>query len=360
MKFIDEYRDKKLIKDIIKKIQSLNLNIVPTLMEVCGTHTMAIFRNGIPQLLSGKVNLISGPGCPVCVSPNRYLDKAIALSKVPNTIVTTFGDMMRVPGSTSSLEKEKADGNDIRVVYSPLDAIKIAKENTNKNVIFLGVGFETTAPTIAMTILEAKKSKLKNFAVLTSLKTIPPAMEAIVNSKELNINGFICPGHVSVIIGAKAYNSIAKKYKLPCVVIGFEPLDIVQGVYMLLKQTKDSHSKVEIQYNRAVSYDGNTKAQEIIDEVFKSCDAEWRGIGSIKNSGLAIKNSYKDFDAENIKVDVEQTKEAKGCICGDVLKGIKKPTDCKLFKKTCNPLNPIGACMVSTEGTCAAYYKYSD
>jgi len=360
MKFIDEYRNKKLVTAMLEKINSLNFNFIPTLMEVCGTHTMAIFRNGIPKLLSGKVNLISGPGCPVCVSPNNYIDRAIALSKNPNHIIITFGDMMRVPGSTSSLEKAKASGGDIRIVYSPLDAMKIVSENRNKKVIFLGVGFETTAPTIAMTILEAKKHNLKNFSVLTSLKTIPPAMKALVESGDLNIDGFICPGHVSVIIGAKTYEFITRDYKIPCVVIGFEPLDIFQGVYMLLKQIVQSEAKVEIQYNRAVNYNGNIKAQKIMNEVFEVSDAEWRGIGSIKESGLKINNKYQEFDAINIKVDVEPNKKAKGCICGDVLKGIKRPSDCKLFRKVCNPMNPIGACMVSTEGTCSAYYKYSE
>jgi len=360
MKFIDEYRDKKLISNILKKIDSLKLKYIPTLMEVCGTHTMAIFRNGIPKLLEGKVNLISGPGCPVCVSPNSYLDRAIALSKNPNHIITTFGDMMRVPGSTSSLEKAKASGADIRIIYSPLNAIKIAEENKDKKVIFLGVGFETTAPTIAMTILEAKKKNIKNFFVLTSLKTIPPAMKILVDSKKLNIDGFICPGHVSVIIGAKAYEFISRDYKIPCVITGFEPFDIVQGIYMLLNQISNAKAKVEIQYNRAVNYEGNTKAQEIMSDVFEPSDADWRGIGTIKNSGLKINDEYKEFDAINIKIAVELTKEAKGCICGDVLKGIKKPSECKLFRKVCNPMNPIGACMVSTEGTCAAYYKYSE
>jgi len=331
------------------------------LMEVCGTHTTAIFRAGIRELLPKNVNLISGPGCPVCVTPNEYMDKAIAYARHPGIIITTFGDMYRVPGSSSSLEKEKLNNTDVRIIYSPQETLDISKANPDKKVIFLSVGFETTTPTIAVTLFEAKRQKLKNWFIFAGNKLIPPAMKILVNSENsLNIDGFICPGHVSAIIGAKPYEFIAKKHKIPCVITGFEPVDILEGIYMLLKQVKERRSEVEIQYRRAVRPEGNPKAVKIMYNVFEITGSNWRGIGNIPDSGLKVKEEYGNFDIErNLQVTVERAKEPKGCICGEILCGRKIPTDCSLFGKKCTPENPVGACMVSSEGTCAAYYKYS-
>ena len=328
-------------------------------MEVCGTHTVNIFRNGIKKMLPTNINLISGPGCPVCVTPIFYIDEIIALSREEDFIITTFGDMIRVPGSTSTLEKEKTDGADIRIVYSTLDALKIAQDNSSKEVVFMGVGFETTSPTIASVVLKAQKEKINNFSVLSVAKIIPPAMKALLEGKEVNIDGFICPGHVSAIIGSKPYNFITTQYKVPCVICGFEPLDILQSIYMLVKQIEDGREEVEIQYERAVKPEGNKIALDKINEVFKVVDSNWRGIGNIPLSGLEIQDKYEQFNARKFKVEIEETKEPKGCRCGEVLRGVIIPPECPLFKKICTPEDPKGACMVSTEGTCAAYYKYN-
>ncbi len=362
MKYIDEFRDKKvsqyLVEKILQTVKEKKQKI--TLMEVCGTHTTSIFRAGIRSLLPSNITLLSGPGCPVCVTPNHYLDKAIANSRLPDTIITTFGDMMKVPGSSSSLEEEKARSGDIRVVYSPLDSIKIARENPNKKIIFLGVGFETTAPLVASTILEAKEEGLSNLFVLSGHKLIPPAMIALLKSKEVNIDGFICPGHVSTIIGAEPYQPVAKKYGVPSVITGFEPVDLLEGILMLLTQIVDGKkAKVEIAYTRAVKEEGNRRALSLMDEVFRIGDSQWRGMGIIPKSGFFIKDAFSDFDAnKNIKAMVEETKEHPGCICGEILRGVKTPNECSLFGKVCTPENPVGPCMVSSEGTCAAYYKY--
>lgn len=364
MKYIDEYRDVGLIQKLVEKIHHM-LQDYPkelVLMEVCGTHTMAIFRSGVQKLLPKNIRLLSGPGCPVCVTPNHYLDKAIAYARRDDAIITTFGDMMRVPGSSSSLEKEKSKDGDIRVVYSVMDALKIAKENPDKKVIFLGVGFETTAPTLAVTIKMAKEKNIQNFFVFSGHRLIPPAMEALVSAQELHIDGFICPGHVSTIIGSRPYEFIAAEYNISCVVTGFEPLDIVQAIFMLAQEIVEKRPpKVQIQYSRSVKEEGNLRALGLMGEVLKITDSQWRGIGDIPESGLRIEDAFSSFDAEaNIEAEVEETKENKGCICGSVLRGIKTPLDCKLFRKECTPENPIGACMVSSEGTCAAYFKYQD
>lgn len=364
MRYIDEYRDPGLIQMLMTKIDHLQQHYPKELflMEVCGTHTMAIFRSGLRNLLPKNIRLLSGPGCPVCVTPNHYLDKAIAYTRRDDVIITTFGDMIKVPGSSSSLEKEKGRGGDIRVVYSVMDALKIAQEYPGKNIIFLGIGFETTAPTLAATIKMAKEKNIQNFSVFSGHKLIPPAMQALVGAKELHIDGFICPGHVSTIIGGRPYGFIAREYKIPCVVAGFEPLDIVQAIFMLIQQiVNQDPPSVRIQYTRSVKEEGNPKALDLMEEVFEIKDSEWRGIGDIPESGLKIRGNFSSFDAEvNIEVEVEDTKENKGCICGPILRGIKTPLDCKLFKKGCSPENPIGACMVSSEGTCAAYFKYGD
>jgi len=348
---------KKIISIIKKEAKKLKKNI--NIMEVCGTHTMAISKFGIRSLLPENIRLISGPGCPVCVTPVSEIDKAIELSEIKDVIITTFGDMMRVPGTKSSLYQKKAEGKDIRVVYSPLDALTIAIDNPGKNIIFIGVGFETTAPLIAWTVKQAKKQKIKNFFVLSCFKVVIPPMKALLQDKELNLNGFICPGHVSAITGAKVYEPLVKKYKIPCVVMGFEAMDILTGIYMILRQIVTNKPSVEIQYKRAVRYDGNKQAQKVMKEVFKEVDSNWRGIGFISQSGLTLNDKYDEYDAlKKFSINVSYSKEPGGCKCGDVLKGKVIPFDCPLFGKRCTPENPAGACMVSSEGTCAAYYKY--
>lgn len=357
MKFVNEYRNSEIVLDLAKKIKTISQKEI-SLMEVCGGHTMAIHRFGIPSLLPSNIKLISGPGCPVCVSGIEFIDKAIALSGKKDVIITTYGDLIRVPGSKSSLEKEKSKDADIRIVYSTLEALEIAKHNQDKKVVFLGIGFETTAPATAVAIQKAYEDNISNFYLLTAHKIMPPVMQALLNEK-VKIHGFICPGHVSAITGSKIYEFIPEEYKIACVVTGFEPIDIMQSVYMLTKQIHDKDPKVEIQYSRAVTKDGNTKAQEIMNEVFETRDDIWRGIGEIPNSGLKLRKKYKDFDAELVfDIQIDQVKEHSACICGQILRGQKSPKDCKLFGKVCSPDNPIGACMVSSEGACQAFYKY--
>jgi hydrogenase expression/formation protein HypD len=327
-------------------------------MEVCGTHTLAICKYGIRNLLPGNIRLISGPGCPVCVTPNQYLDKAIAYSKQPDIIITTFGDIVRVPGSSSSLEKERARGSIIKVVYSTMDAIKIAQENHSKKVLFLGIGFETTAPTIAASIIEARRRKINNYFILCGNKLIPPVMEALLSEGEIKIDGFICPGHVSTIIGSKPYSFIPERYGLPCVIAGFEPIDILYSIYLLVRYIQTGTATVEVQYKRSVREEGNIKAQKLIQEVLEVTDTEWRGLGLIKNSGLKICRQYKEYDIEEIyPVEIEQARETSPCLCGEILKGLKLPFECLLFGTSCTPWDPKGPCMVSSEGTCAAYYR---
>jgi hydrogenase expression/formation protein HypD len=358
MKFIDEFRDKELAQILISRINSISRKEI-SLMEVCGGHTMAIYRFGIPSLLPANIILLSGPGCPVCVTGRNYIDKAIAYSRIDDVIITTFGDLIKVPGSTSSLNKERADGRDVRIVYSVLDSLEIAKNNPSRKVIFLGVGFETTAPGSAAAVINASKNNLNNFFLYSSHKVMPPAMEALID-EGVKINGYIAPGHVSTITGTDIYLPIPEKYGLGCVITGFEPLDLLQAIYMLVKQAEDNKPAVEIQYNRAVKPEGNLKAKGIMNEVFELKDDWWRGFGVLKNSGLKIKEKYSAYNSEKmIEVDVEELKEEKGCICGEILKGLKNPKDCKLFNKACNPENPVGACMVSNEGACAAYYRYN-
>jgi hydrogenase expression/formation protein HypD len=358
--FFDEFSDSNKTQILTEKIKNTVKGIKEkiSLMEVCGTHTVAIFKSGIKTVLPENIRLISGPGCPVCVTPNQYLDRAMALSRLDDTIITTFGDMMKVPGSSSSLEKEKTKGKDIRIVYSTLDALQIAQDNPNKKVVFLGVGFETTAPTIAFSIKQAKLKKINNFFVLSAHKLIPPALRFLAQSPELNINGFICPGHVSTIIGTKPYEFLVNEFFIPCVISGFEPLDLFQSLYGLLKQIKNKQAKVDNQYQRAVKKAGNPKAKNLVYEVFEKEDSNWRGIGIIPDSGLKIKEKHQEFDAQNIEVEVEKTQEPKGCLCGLVIQGKKTPWDCPFFGTSCTPQFPIGPCMVSSEGSCQAYFKY--
>jgi hydrogenase expression/formation protein HypD len=357
MKFVDEFRDKEIAEGLIRKIQKISTRPIQ-LMEVCGTHTVSIFRYGIRGILPEHIRLISGPGCPVCVTPNGDIDLAIALSRQKDTIIVTFGDMMRVPGSTSSLQKEKAEGRDIRIIYSSLEALKIAKEHPGKRVVFLAIGFETTSPTIAVAILRAKEEKLHNLFFLNSQKRVPPALIALLQSKQVKINGFILPGHVSTIIGTNPYQFIAKEFGQPAVVTGFEPLDILQGIWMLVKQIEENRAAIEIQYRRVVHEEGNPIALRKIDQVFEKDESRWRGLGLIPDSGYRFKESYKEMDVRSLDVEVEPLKEHPECLCGEVLQGIKSPLECRLFKKVCHPENPIGPCMVSIEGTCHTYFKY--
>jgi hydrogenase expression/formation protein HypD len=329
-------------------------------MEVCGGHTHAIHKFGLLSLLPENIKLLSGPGCPVCVTSKKFIDQAIAYCNLKDVILTTFGDLVRVPGSSSTLLKEKAKGADVRIVYSSLDALEIAKQNKNKKIIFLGIGFETTAPTSASVILNANQENVKNFFIYSTHKIMPPAMNAIID-EGITIDGYICPGHVSTITGSIIYESLVESYNIGCVISGFEPTDILQSILMLVNQIELDKKKVEIQYKRAVKKEGNLKAKEKMEKVFELRDDWWRGIGIIKKSGYAIKEEYKQFDAEyNFKVRVKEPQEDKGCICGEILKGIKTPADCMLFAKKCNPENPIGACMVSGEGSCNAYYRYNN
>jgi hydrogenase expression/formation protein HypD len=357
MKYIDEFRNREIAKGLIQRIRKISTHPVQ-LMEVCGTHTVSIFRYGIRGILPEQIRLISGPGCPVCVTPNEDIDLAIAISRQKDVIIATFGDMMRVPGSTSSLQKEKAEGRDIRIIYSSLEAIQIAKDHPEKKVVFLAIGFETTSPTIAVAILRTKEEKLHNLFFLNSQKRVPPALIALLQSKQLKIDGFILPGHVSTIIGTNPYQFIAKEFGRPAVITGFEPLDILQGIWMLIKQIAENRAAVEIQYRRVVHQEGNPVALSKIDEVFEKDEGRWRGLGLIPDSGYRFKESYKETDARNFNVEVEPTKEHPDCLCGEVLQGIRNPLECHLFKKACHPENPIGPCMVSIEGTCHTYFKY--
>ena len=330
-----------------------------TLMEVCGTHTMAIYQHGIRTLLPPQIRLISGPGCPVCVTPVDYVDHAVALARLPAVIITTFGDMVRVPGSSSSLMREQALGADVRIVYSPLDAVAVAARNPGRKVVFLGVGFETTTPTIAGAVVQAQKQGLDNFFVLASHKTMPAPMAALTADPELQVDGYICPAHVSAIIGSDAYRPVVEQCRVPCVVTGFEPLDMLKGIQMLATQVVEGRAEVENEYSRVVKPQGNPKARELLYTVFEPADARWRGIGVIPGSGLSIRSEFAGFDAARaIEVEVEEPIEHQGCLCGEILKGKVRPGDCPLFQTVCTPEDPVGACMVSSEGTCAAEYKY--
>ena len=358
MKYIDEYRDGEKARPIIEEIRRLADQPV-RFMEVCGTHTVAIARYGLRKVLPPTIELISGPGCPVCVTSQSDVDFMISLSRVPGAIIATFGDMVRVPGSDSSLDRERAQGRDIRVLYSPLDGMKIAAAEPQKKLIFLGVGFETTAPTIAATVLEARRQGLKNFFVFSAHKTVPRALKALLELGEVKLNGFLLPGHVSAIIGSRPYEFLAQDYSLPCVISGFEPLDILQSVLMLVRQVKNRSPRVEIQYRRGMDEEGNRKAQEVMARAFQPSDVEWRGIGCIPGTGLAFREELAEFDAARIfDLPRIQSRENPGCRCGEVLRGVIRPRECRLFAEVCAPENPVGPCMVSFEGSCAAAYKY--
>jgi hydrogenase expression/formation protein HypD len=357
MKYVDEYRKKELILSIAEKLGTISKKDV-VLMEVCGGHTMAIQRFGLHSLLPSNIHLVSGPGCPVCVSSQRFIDSALACSRIPGVIITTYGDLIRVPGSSTSLEKERAAGSDIRIIYSVLESLEIASQNPHKDVIFLGIGFETTAPATAAAIKKAKQEDIPNFSVLSAHKIMPPVMKALVE-EGVKINGFIAPGHVSAITGTSVYYELASVYGLGVVVSGFEPADLMQTVLMLVRQIEAGNPRVEVQYHRVVHNEGNKTAQNVMSEVFEYRDDLWRGLGQIPLSGLRIRDEFSSYDAEKrFNVEVPESSEPKGCICGQILRGLKTPPDCRLFAKRCTPYDPVGACMVSGEGTCATYFKY--
>ena len=358
IKHMEEYRDPEIAHNIVERIKTVSQKPI-RLMEVCGTHTTSIFRSGIRGLLPPTIALLSGPGCPVCVTAQNEIDAFITLSRIDDVIVTTFGDLMRVPGTDSSLQKERAYGSDIRMVYSTFDAFEIAQKNPHKKVVFLGVGFETTAPTIAASILSAKEMQIDNYFVFCAHKLVPPALVALGESKNTSIDGFILPGHVSVIIGLEAYQPFFERFKVPCVVAGFEPVDILQAILLLVEQIKTNDPKLANSYQRAVTFAGNPKAQKVMNDVFETVDANWRGIGTIPTSGLKIREEYAAFDAEKMfHIKISETEDPKGCACGEVLTGLIIPPECTLYKKICTPETPVGPCMVSSEGTCAAYYRY--
>lgn len=358
MKYVDEYRDGELARELTRRIRETSTRPV-RLMEICGTHTMAIFRHGIRSLLPERIELVSGPGCPVCVTSVGEIDRCVKLAEDPGVIVTTFGDMLRVPGSGDSLQGQAGRGADVRMVYASLDALRIASENPNRKVVFLGIGFETTAPTVAAAVQTARDRGISNFSVLSAHKLLPPAMEALVSSDDLGINGFLCPGHVSTIIGTSSYDDVASRFGVPCVVAGFEPVDILQSILMLVRQIEANEPRAEIQYTRAVAPEGNRAALRLIHEVFEPCDSTWRGLGPIPASGLAFREAFAAFDARTrFDLSIPPAREPAGCRCADVLKGTVRPPECPLFRSVCTPRTPIGACMVSSEGTCAAYYKY--
>jgi hydrogenase expression/formation protein HypD len=358
LRFISEFRRSELAEGLISHIHRQS-RTPARFMEFCGGHTVTIFRYGIRQVLPQTIEMVSGPGCPICVTANADLDKAIALSQIPDVIITTFGDMLKVPGSRSSLQKVKADGAQVHTVYSTMDALKIAEDNPDKSVVFLGIGFETTAPTIAVSILQAEEKEIRNYYVLSLHKVCPPVIRALLDSGEVKLDGLICPGHVSAIIGSHPWEFIARDYGIPCVVSGFEPLDILQCVDMLVEQVENGQSRVEIAYRRGVRPEGNQQALRLLEQVFESSPAQWRGMGEVPDSGLKLREKYQRFDAE-LAFDIEPgpTREAVGCICGDILRGVKTPADCRLFGKACVPENPVGPCMVSSEGSCSAYYLY--
>jgi hydrogenase expression/formation protein HypD len=357
MKYIDEYKDRDLINRLISAISQKSKHKI-RIMEVCGGHTLAIRKYGIQKLLPGHIELLSGPGCPVCVTDRSAIDKAIGLARRPGMIITTYGDLIRVPGSESSLNQEKALGADVRIVYSTMDALEIARNNPNRQVVFLGIGFETTTPSTAVAILEASRQKISNFYFFSMHKVMPPAMAALIE-QGIWIDGYIGPGHVTSVTGADMYIPLIMKHHISIVVAGFEPVDLLQSIYMLICMFEENRSGVEIQYRRVVTGSGNPKARAMVESVFEPCDDTWRGLGMIHSSGLKIRKDYAALDAlKQFDIPAVPSTEPKGCICSEVLRGLKKPDQCRLFGRFCTPVNPIGACMVSGEGACQAYYNY--
>ncbi len=361
MKFIDEYRDPTIARGLVSAIKrrSERLKSGITIMEVCGTHTHSINRFGIKDLLPDNVRLISGPGCPVCVTSIEDIDRALLLAKEKDVIFTTFGDMMRVPGTGgASLEMMRSDGANIAVVSSPLNAVALAEEKLEAEVVLLGIGFETTSPTVAAAVMSARKKGIKNFSVFSVHKVIPPAVKILLDDPKINVDGFLCPGHVSIILGTGAYSIIPEKGRA-AVITGFEPLDILEGILMTIDQMAEERFEVEIQYKRAVKEEGNPSARAAMDSVFDRAGAVWRGLGEIPESGLVFNSEYKSFDAlKRFDLPAIDSKEDERCSCGEILKGLMSPDQCPLFRSVCTPKNPVGPCMVSSEGACSAFYKY--
>ncbi len=359
MKYLDEYRDEGMTQQLLEELHSI-VTRPWNLMEVCGGQTHSILKSGLDRMLPKQVNLIHGPGCPVCVTPLELIDKALVIAARPDVIFTSYGDMLRVPGSERDLFSVKATGGDVRILYSPLDAIKIAQENPDKTVVFFGVGFETTAPANAMAVHQARALGLDNFAMLVSHVTVPPILMGLLEQPDVRVDGFLAPGHVNAIMGYWEYDEIVEKYKVPTVVTGFEPVDLVRGILWTVKQLEEGRAEVENAYERAVTREGNGAAQKIINDVFEMCDRAWRGIGIVPMSGYRLREPYRAFDAEERFSEVKsiQTKESELCISGLVLQGIRKPNECPAFGKECTPQTPLGATMVSSEGACAAYYRF--
>jgi hydrogenase expression/formation protein HypD len=360
----EQFRDRERVRDLVEKLHRVYPGGELKIMEVCGTHTMSIARFGLRGLMPAGLSLISGPGCPVCVTPGSVIANALALSETSQTAVVTFGDMMRVPASGSTLEMKKAEGADVRVVYSVLDMLDMAEQDPARSFVFISVGFETTTPGTALAVLEAERRNMKNVFFLLANRRVIPALHALAGSPDIRIRGFLCPGHVSVILGYGAYREIARTYALPCVVAGFEPVDILMGVTDIVVRIKNGSAGVGNAYGRVVTERGNRRALQVMDRVFAPVDAEWRGIGMIPESGLSFRDHYRRFDALNGFKDTlpaavpAGSSNPAGCRCGDVLKGVILPTGCALFGRSCTPSSPVGPCMVSTEGSCAAYYKY--
>ncbi|OFW64992.1 MAG: hydrogenase formation protein HypD [Actinobacteria bacterium RBG_19FT_COMBO_36_27] len=350
---------KSNIKELVEYLNNNKPDHKINIMEVCGTHTMAISRYGLRQLIPETINLISGPGCPVCVTPAGDIDWILEITEQHKVSLFTFGDMLRVPGTRSSLYDKRSEGRDINICYSPADALDFARNNPGRKVIFIAIGFETTVPLTSLIIKRAYQEKINNFYIYNTHKLIPEALELLLLDKEVEIDAFLCPGHVSAIIGSEPYDFIAEDYRIPCVISGFEPMDILESIVTIIRQISKGISKVEIQYRRVVREEGNPAALKSIYEVFDKSDSVWRGLGNIPGSGLKLKKKFLKFDAKTyFPVKRLKSREPSGCECGDVLKGIKKPAECKLFSKICKPENPVGPCMVSSEGSCAAYYKY--
>lgn len=348
---------KQMLDELHKLSEAINRPL--KLMEVCGTHTVEIFRHGIRDVIPQKIALLSGPGCPVCVTSLQDVDSAIAIAKTPGVILATFGDMMRVPGGNESLLDARSEGADVRVLYSPLDALTLAKNEPKREVVFFGTGFETTSPLIAASIAHAEQKGIRNISIYAAFKLVPPALTALLDSPDVKVDGFILPGHVSTIIGRKPYDFVASRYKKPAVITGFEAKEIVEGILMIVRQIAQKKTTVEIQYRTVVRDEGNPKALALLEKYFEPADAYWRGIGVIPASGLKLREQYDAFDArKKFNPPVSDAKEPELCSCGDILRGVKFPTECPLFGTGCTPENPVGPCMVSTEGSCAAYYKY--
>jgi len=358
MKYIDEYRDADLVKHTLEELNE-TVTRPWVIMEICGGQTHAIMHYGLDQLLPPEIELVHGPGCPVCVTPLELIDKALAIASKPDVILTSYGDMLRVPGSEQDLFAIRAAGADVRVVYSPLDAIKIAQENPDKQIVFFAIGFETTAPANAMSVLQAQSLGIDNYSVLVSHVCVPPAMHAILSSPHNRVQGFLAAGHVCAVMGYWEYPPVAEKYRVPIVVTGFEPVDILRGILMTVRQLEEGRVELENAYPRAVTFVGNKPAQDVINRVFEACDRKWRGIGTIPMSGWRLRPEFKKFDAERrFEVEQIQPEESPLCISGLILQGLKKPDECPAFGRECRPEQPLGATMVSSEGACAAYYRY--